>query len=913
MNIRHRLSHQQLSIAPAPHPHSVSPALPSPAQTGSTAAATNTIHILEVSGSAEPTTTIYHLQKFVTTIGRHPDNDIVVRDRIVSNFHAQILYEHGQFVFIHPHPDRKQTLNGIRYQDRLIDGQETFRQPLSPGDRISIGSANGPCVTFTYHEQPIPTTASEIPQTISTGHTDEQATYLKQERVIQLVENQVRLGRHSDNDIVLCHPQVAGYHARLVREGESYRIVALHTNIRVYVNAQPRREQVLQDGDELFIGPYRLRYEPGRLIQYAEQSGVRIDALHLTRVSGKTVLLNDISLTIPAHSFVALVGGSGTGKSTLLDALNGLRPAQQGQVLYNGQDYYRHHAIFSKQLGYVPQEDIVHRDLTVERALYYSARIRLPGDFTHEQIQQRIDEVLEDVDIKEQRTLLINKLSGGQRKRVSIALELLDKPSVFFLDEPTSGLDPGLDYRMMHLLRKLADKGQTIVLVTHATSNICICDYVCFLAHGGRLAYFGPPQEALTHFGVKDFAEIYGLLEPSTDYPDMAEHAETRFKQSADYQKYVVDLLQKEPAMNGQPLHRDVQQRPRRCSAWQQFVLLAVRYLELLKNDPGNLMILLLQAPIIALLIVLLMKYEIGTGTFEAKNLVRCSTTQTILSPKGLPNLPGPGNPVVSLHCERVVQFLEQDPAGQAFAARMGGAKKALQSFIDLGTGGNAQKVLFILGFTAVLFGCVNAAREIVKEAPIYRRERAVSLGILPYMFSKIVVLALLCLLQSAILVAVVNTFDPFHQGIALPVFLEVSITMALTSLAGLMMGLAVSAIAPSTDRAMSFIPILLIPQVIFSGTVFPFKDWPTQSLAMVFAARWSMAALGSIIGLHSDRMGGDKLIGNTFIYHGTLFSVYSQAEALHYLLLMWSALGAMTLILMLLIGIFLKMKDRRT
>src|SRR5207244_941081 len=186
--------------------------------------------------------------------------------------------------------------------------------------------------------------------------------------------------------------------------------------------------------------------------------------------------------------------------------------------------------IFSTQLGYVPQDDIVHRDVTVERALYYSAKLRLPSDFTQTQIKQRINEVLEDVEMTFRRKLLVSKLSGGQRKRVSIALELLANPSVFFLDEPTSGLDPGLDRKMMFLLRKLADKGHTIVLVTHATNNINACDYVCFLCQGGRLAFFGPPNDAKTFFNKTDFAEIYSALEPTEQNPNIPAEAEATFK-----------------------------------------------------------------------------------------------------------------------------------------------------------------------------------------------------------------------------------------------------------------------------------------------------------------------------------------------------------------------------------------------
>src|SRR6266700_3620494 len=157
---------------------------------------------------------------------------------------------------------------------------------------------------------------------------------------------------------------------------------------------------MLKAGDEIRIGPFKLTYTGTQLTQQDESHDVRIDALHLKRTGNRNVvLINDISLTIPPRRFVALVGGSGAGKSTLMDALNGLRPAQQGVVLYNGQDYYRNLAAFSTQLGYVPQDDIIHRDLTVERALYYAARLRLPDDLSEAQIQRRINEVLEDVEM----------------------------------------------------------------------------------------------------------------------------------------------------------------------------------------------------------------------------------------------------------------------------------------------------------------------------------------------------------------------------------------------------------------------------------------------------------------------------------------------------------------------------------
>src|SRR5256714_2875007 len=365
---------------------------------------------------------------------------------------------------------------------------------------------------------------------------------------------------------------------------------------------------LLKLGDEIRIGPYKLVYEANQLTQYDESNFIRIDALNLKKTGNNNVtLLSNLSFSIPPRKFVALVGGSGAGKSTLMDALNGLRPAQQGTVLYNGQDYYHNLAAFSTQLGYVPQDDIIHRDLTVERALYYAARMRLPQDFTEAQIQQRMQEVLEDVEMTFRRHLLVSKLSGGQRKRVSIALELLANPSVFFLDEPTSGLDPGLDRKMMFLLRKLADKGHTIVLVTHATNNINGSDYVCFLCQGGRLAFFGPPNDAKTYFEKTDFAEIYSALEPTEQNKNIPQEAEQRFKASSYYQQYVRTPLEQGPAGRANVVGATVEVKPpRRGNPMKQFRLLTMRYMELLKNDTGNLLILLLQAPIIALILFFL-------------------------------------------------------------------------------------------------------------------------------------------------------------------------------------------------------------------------------------------------------------------------------------------------------------------
>lgn len=849
---------------------------------------------LEITDDTGKTRRKYPLVQQVISIGRDTTNNVVIPEQWVSDFHMQIVREGEQYVLIHPHPERQETANGLLYQGRKIQGNEVFRKPLARGDIFRIADEYGSLVTLTYND--------------GNGASQEVPPHIKP---LHLGAAEMTLGRLEDNDVVLNHPQVSAHHARLTRAQDSYLLTDLNSTNHIYVNGLQVTSHLLQPRDEVRIGPYKFIYTPDELTQYDESESIRIDALALKKVgNNQTVLLNDISLSIPARSFVALVGGSGAGKTTLLDALSGLRPAQEGTVFYNGQDYYSHLAAFSTQLGYVPQEDIIHRDLTVERALYYAAKLRLPQDFTEAQIEQRIDEVLDDVEIKHRRSLLISKLSGGQRKRVSIALELLAKPSVFFLDEPTSGLDPGLDRKMMLLLRKLADKGHTILLVTHATNNINVCDYVCFLVAGGNLAYFGPPEEAKTYFKQSEFAEIYSLLDPGDDRPRLPVEAKEKFRQSHVYQKYISDPLEQRPKTAIQFLRE--QQRPesrsRRGNGWRQFLLLTRRYLELLKNDRVNLAILLLQAPIIGLLALILIK-GIGTGGFNPDNIVQCPATAAIMAPHGYPDVPTPDNPVVSKSCPRVVSFLTNNPLGQAYAHQRGGVNKALQDFIVSGPG-EASSVLFLMTFAAIMFGCVNAVREIVKEAPIYRRERAVNVGILPYMFSKIVVLSALCLLQSLILIACISIVDPFSHSIFLPPFLEIYISLTLTSLAGLMLGLMVSALAPNSDRAGGIVPLLLLPQVIFSGAVFPLTNWFLQIVGVFFPSRWAMIAMSSSVGLHAEKVNGDEIFGNNYSYHGTLFSIYSQKEALQYLLLMWMALVIMILVFGIATGYFLKRKD---
>ncbi len=244
---------------------------------------------------------------------------------------------------------------------------------------------------------------------------------------------------------------------------------------------------------------------------------VRIDASALRAVARtrreEKVLLHDVSLTILPGELVTIVGGSGAGKTTLINTLAGVRPPTSGSVQYNGNDLAANVAAYRSSLGYVPQDDIVHKELTVARTLDYAARLRLEAHANAAERHMAVDDVMRSLGLAAQSGQRVSSLSGGQRKRVSIGAELITRPGVFFLDEPTSGLDPATGRDMMRLLRELADRGSTVVLTTHAPQDIAFCDRVVFLARGGYLAFDGTPSEALEYFGVEHFDAIYECLE----------------------------------------------------------------------------------------------------------------------------------------------------------------------------------------------------------------------------------------------------------------------------------------------------------------------------------------------------------------------------------------------------------------
>jgi ABC transport system ATP-binding/permease protein len=408
-----------------------------------------------------------------------------------------------------------------------------------------------------------------------------------------LTTRTTRIGRSLDNDLVVSDLQVSRHHAefRATADGR-YEIVDLGSHNGTYVNGQPIQRHLLRPEDIVGVGHSTFRLVGDRLEEFVDTGEVSFSARRLTvRVkqgNGTKVLLNNVSFGVPEKSLIGVIGPSGSGKSTLLKALTGYRPADEGDVLYDNRNLYKQFAELRQRIGLVPQDDILHAQLTVRTALRYAAKLRFPGDTETAERNRRVDEVLGELKLDIHAEKRITSLSGGQRKRVSVALELLTKPSLIFLDEPTSGLDPGMDRDVMQLLRGLADDGRTVLVVTHSVAELALCDRLLVMAPGGSVAYFGPPKEALEFFGYEGWADVFQAFETYRDHD-----WDGRWRGSMHYQKYAADIEAVAP--QSVPVV-PMQTRPQKPQSWgSQLWTLIRRYVSVIASDKGfiGLMVLL--------------------------------------------------------------------------------------------------------------------------------------------------------------------------------------------------------------------------------------------------------------------------------------------------------------------------------
>jgi ABC transport system ATP-binding/permease protein len=606
--------------------------------------------------------------------------------------------------------------------------------------------------------------------------------------------HEITIGRADNNDLVIPDPQVGAVHARLRRVDGRWLIRDEGTGAGTYVNHRRVEEAEIGDGDEIWIGTTRIFLDGLTVKSFVGREGINIEARGLGRKTAEGItILDNVSLSIKPGEFVAIVGGSGTGKTTLMHALNGFLPATEGAVYYNGLSLYNNLFLFRPVLGYVPQDDIVHPELTVERTLYYAAKLRLPDDTTETEIRERAAEVLGAVGLSERRHTQVRHLSGGQRKRVSLAVELLSRPTAFYLDEPTSGLDPALEGRMMGLFRSLTDSGALVVVSTHVTQNLGMCDKIAWMARGGRLVFYGSPAEAMRHFGVARYSEVYDLLADD----EAVERWSRAFLESPAYRANVkpaepdsVGAI--ETAESGAEARESAAGIDRRSSGFlRQLFWLTRRYADVVVRDKQNLALLLVLAPLIAISLLILFETSI-------------------------------------------------------FALRTNDGGDARLAMISL----------HMIGVAAIFLGAANAAREIAKEVPIYARERLVNIGIVPYVLSKVIVLSFFCLVQAAALLGIFALRIELHD-VSAAEFVALYFSIVLAAMAGLSMGLLASAVTGNADRAMTILPLIIIPQLIFDGALVPLEQMqkPAELVAYLMISKWFLELSGNITEL-SQRFG---------------------------------------------------------
>ncbi|MFE9423218.1 FHA domain-containing protein [Kitasatospora sp. NPDC006697] len=475
-------------------------------------------------------------------LGRDPDCEIVLDDTRVSRHHALLHVYDGHWEL-----DDLQSTNGT-----YLGGHRVSHLDLGPDSRLRFGSpGDGPEVELTLAPAAAPQAARPTALTAITG------SYRPPTNVYPLPERArtVRIGRSHDNDLVVDDLAVSRHHAELATGPDgTQQITDLESHNGTYLNGRAVRSASMGPGDLLGIGHSVFCLVEGELQEYADTGDITLDVHDLVvTVAEQRRLLDGISFPVGERCLLAVAGPSGSGKSTLLNALTGLRPADQGSVRYDGRDLYRDYAELRRRIGLVPQDDILHTQLTVRRALGYAAELRFPGDTAPAEREARVSEVIGELGLEKRADLVVASLSGGQRKRVSVALELLTKPSLLFLDEPTSGLDPGMDRSVMQMLRALADDGRTVVVVTHSVLSLDLCDRLLLLAPGGRTAYYGPPGDALEFLGCPQWPEAFEQFETAEDRDWAGE-----FRSSPEYRRYAApvaaapagDLAKPPPPLN---------------------------------------------------------------------------------------------------------------------------------------------------------------------------------------------------------------------------------------------------------------------------------------------------------------------------------------------------------------------------
>jgi ABC transport system ATP-binding/permease protein len=729
-------------------------------------------------------------------IGRNPVSDIVVEEPLVSWRHAVVKAAGGRWLL-----EDAGSTNGT------FAGKQRVRQlEITDSCQVRLGHPDaGPVVSFMVTGAPVPAVAAPAHSATAVWTAGVRAPT----GVMRLPAKVVRIGRADDNEVMVADLQVSRHHAELRKSpGGTYEITDLGSHNGTFVNGARIETAAVTDADVIGVGRATFRLVGDELQQFDDTGDVSLDAqgLTVTLSSGK-ILLNDVSFPLPERCLLGVIGPSGAGKSTLLGALTGMRPATTGMVLYDGRDLYANYAELRHRIGLVPQDNILHAQLSARRALGYAAELRFPRDTSAAERTRRIDEVLGELALAQHAETRTSSLSGGQQKRVNVALELLTKPSLLFLDEPTSGLDPGLDKSVMEMMSGLAKDGRTVIVVTHSVANLGICDRLLVLVPGGKIAYFGTPADGLRHFALNGWAEVFQAFEAQPDRDWAQEYREsvycTRYT-TGPRQLMAASQAAAQPVQPGQPAvsspvavpgHRTapgvvpagvkVPPPPKSANRFAQLSTLVRRYVAVIASD---------------------------------RNYVAAIALLPII---------------------------------------LGGLIRAIPDAGGL-TGTNnglAIQLIVILVMSACLIGIANAVRELVKERPIYTRERAAGLSPEAYLLSKLIVLGFISAVQAVVLVAIGLAGRPLPQhGVVLSgaPLVEIMLAMALLAIASMTIGLLISAVVNSSDKTMPLLVVAVLVEVVLCGGVIRLNTMAgLEQLAWLSPSRWGFAAAASTVDLN--------------------------------------------------------------
>ena len=796
------------------------------------------------------------------TFGRDPARvNVVVNHPNVSSLHATFQLNPLSLT------DNQSTSGSWLGSERIAPGQP---HPLDPHAFVGLGPIAVPVTLMLQLAQALnagsgtsavaqhapvapgaaPLGAALAPSGGGVGGKAKHKTVVGQVHVDSSPGGSVKtIGRTPDNAIHLPHPQVSSRHAALHFSNGQIFLEDKNSANGTFVRGQrlaPGQRVPVTNGEKVFIGPMPLLIQvdgqevavvvedavswEGRPLYEIEAWDLLVQVPDRDNPSELKTLLDHVSFKALPGDFIALMGPSGAGKTTLLMTLNGYLPPSAGQVRINGEDLYAIYDALRGSIGYVPQDDIVHPELTVFEAVRYSARFRLPPDYSDDEITRRVDTTLGQLGLEQVAHLQIGKperkiLSGGQRKRVNIAMELVTDPVIMFLDEPTSGLAADDTQALVQLLADLAKQtGKTIVTTIHQPSKEEFEKFnqTLILGPGGLTTFFGPPKDGYKFFGsfkerlgkhndVDNPRDMFDMLNqrerpifdamraqnPHT--PRFMSRAAAAREWNAEYFNPQNPIFQKmfagrRAVGTGTPPQGMPKTRPRSAG---QFGLLFSRYWKVKARDVGGTLIMLLQAPIIGVLLA---------AVFGGQK-------------EGIP-----------FWCLGALQELSK---------KSGGAGDGINDTLrNMQATPDHSAAIFFCVVSAVWFGTSNAAREVVSERAIYMRERMVNLKLFNYIFSKFVLLSLFCIVQCTVLLAIVFFALGFNGGIQ--AFGISLLTLIVTAMNSVAVGLLLSTWVSSAEAAMALTPIALIPQVVLGGLLVPMTTNPMLKWPMyLMPARW--------------------------------------------------------------------------